>query len=153
MEVLCIHVEENSFLIISGYHLMVHLKGKDDSSTLTRIQEMIQLVFVTTQHSRSETGSIEYLWQSWYVVPFTQKEWKKSFLTQIVSCFWQCILGPDFIIGTWAVRICLNLLWNHQRVYFRIINKITPPIINFLKLQLIKQYFTLEYFQAQHQCY
>jgi hypothetical protein len=48
LEVLCIYMKMNSFLIISGYHLMVHLKGADDFFAHTRTQDMILIGFATT---------------------------------------------------------------------------------------------------------
>jgi hypothetical protein len=51
LEVLSIYRKENSFLIISGSHLMEHLKVMGDSYVLIKAQEMIWLEFVTTWHS------------------------------------------------------------------------------------------------------
>jgi hypothetical protein len=43
-----VYLKENSFLIISGYHWIVHSKGMVDPFAHKRTQEMIWIRFITT---------------------------------------------------------------------------------------------------------
>jgi hypothetical protein len=48
LEVLSLYRKENSFPIISGSHLNVHLKVMGNSYVLIKTQEMVRLEFITT---------------------------------------------------------------------------------------------------------